>query len=159
MKKNVFVGVMRSISSVSGEPPEESPLKFRRKLPDRSPKRASQESTCNVRSIVSVSGEPPEESPPKVRRKLPAPLPKKASQASPCNEVPSESEGADTKVIPQPAEPWDKLRGDQFDFIDNESTLDEVVSDSASCIWGQIAALLLERVKGQFLASEILPCL
>ncbi len=132
MKKNVFVGVMRSISSVSGEPPEESPLKFRRKLPDRSPKRASQESTCNVRSIVSVSGEPPEESPPKVRRKLPAPLPKKASQASPCNEVPSESEGADTKVIPQPAEPWDKLRGDQFDVIDNESTLDEVVSDSAS---------------------------
>lgn len=132
MKKNVFVGVMRSISSVSGEPPEESPLKFRRKFPDQSPKRASLVSTCNVRSIVSVSGEPPEESPPKVRRKLPAPLPKKASQASPCNEVPSESEGADTKVIPQPAEPWDKLRGDQFDVIANESTLDEVVSDSAS---------------------------
>ena len=121
VKKNVFVGVMRSISSVSGEPPEESP--------------------------------------PKVRRKLPAPLPKKASQASPCNEVPSESEGADTKVIPQPAEPWDKLRGYQFDVIDNESTLDELSPTLPLCIWGQIAALLLERVKGQFLASEILPCL
>ena len=159
MKKNVFVGVMRSISSASGEPPEESPLKFRRKLPDRSPMRAGKESTCNVHSIVSVSGEPPEESPPKVRRKLPALLPKKASQASPCDEVPSESEGADTKVIPQPAEPWDKLRGDQFDVIDNESTLDELSPTLPLCIWGQIAALLLERVKGQFLASEVLPCL
>ena len=90
------------------------------------------ESAGVVRSISVISGEPPEESPPKVRRKLPVPLPKRAGQVSPCNDVSQKFGEADVKVIPPAAEPWDKLRGDQFDVIDNEVALDEVVLNSAS---------------------------
>ena len=73
-----------------------------------------------VRSSNLISGKSPEESPPKFRRKLPVPMPKWAGQVSPCNDVSQSFGEADVKVMPPAAEPWDKLRGDQFDVMENE---------------------------------------
>ena len=85
-----------------------------------------------VRSIYVISGESPEESPPKFGRKLPVPMPKRAGQVSPCNDVSQSFGEADVNVMPPAAEPWDKLRGDQFDVMENEGALDEVISNSAA---------------------------
>ena len=85
-----------------------------------------------VRSSNLISGKSPEESPPKFRRKLPVPMPKWAGQVSPCNDVSQSFGEADVKVMPPAAEPWDKLRGDQFDVMENEVVLNEVISNSAA---------------------------
>ena len=85
-----------------------------------------------VRSSNVISGKSLEESPPKFRRKLPVPRPKWAGQVSPCNDVSQSFGEADVKVMPPAAEPWDKLRGDQFDVMENEVALDEVISNSAA---------------------------
>ena len=86
-----------------------------------------------IRSSNAISGESQEESPPKVRRKLPVPMPKWASQLSPCNDVSPKGRGSRRQgKAPPAATPWDKLRGDQFDVIENEVALNEVISTAAA---------------------------